>query len=82
MQDGGTLQVGIGSLGEAVAHALVLRQRDNDAFRALLARLGYNHARDAAVHTERFDIGLYGCSEMFVEGLLDQGQQLRAIRGS
>ena len=69
--DGGTLQIGIGSLGEAVAQALVLRQRDNDAFRALLSRLGYDPARDAAVHAEKFDIGLYGCSELFVEGMLD-----------
>jgi acyl-CoA hydrolase len=69
--DGGTLQIGIGSLGEAVAQALVLRQRDNDAFRALLSRLGYDPARDAAVHAEKFDAGLYGCSELFVEGMLD-----------
>jgi acyl-CoA hydrolase len=69
--DGGTLQIGIGSLGEAVAQALVLRQRDNDAFRTLLSRLGYDPARDTAVHAEKFDIGLYGCSELFVEGMLD-----------
>jgi len=69
--DGGTLQIGIGSLGEAVAQALVLRQRDNDSFRTLLSRLGYDLARDAAAHAEKFDVGLYGCSEMFVEGLLD-----------
>ncbi len=71
VRDGGTLQIGIGSLGEAVAQALVLRQNRNDEFRALLASLGYDPARDAAVHTERFDIGLYGCSELFVEGMLD-----------
>jgi acyl-CoA hydrolase len=69
--DGGTLQIGIGSLGEAMAQALVLRQRDNDAFRTLLSRLGYDPARDAAVHAEKFDAGLYGCSELFVEGMLD-----------
>jgi hypothetical protein len=69
--DGGTLQIGIGSLGEAVAQALVLRQRDNGAFCTLLTRLGYDRARDAAVCTERFDAGLYGCSELFVEGMLD-----------
>ena len=46
--DGGTLQIGIGSLGEAVAQALVLRQRNNDAFCTLLSRLGYDPARDAA----------------------------------
>ena len=69
--DGGTLQIGIGSLGDAVAQALVLRQRDNDAFRTLLSRLGYDPARDAAVHAEPFDVGLYGCTELFVEGMLD-----------
>ena len=69
--DGGTLQIGIGSLGEAVAQALVLRQRDNDAFRTLLSRLGYDLVRDGAVHAEKFDAGLYGCSELFVEGMLD-----------
>jgi hypothetical protein len=69
--DGGTLQIGIGSLGEAVAHALVLRQRNNDGFGKLLTALGYDLARDGPVHSERFDVGLYGCSELFVEGMLD-----------
>ena len=69
--DGGTLQIGIGSLGEAMAQALVLRQRDNDAFRKLLSGLGYDPAGDAAVHAGKFDAGLYGCSELFVEGMLD-----------
>jgi acyl-CoA hydrolase len=69
--DGGTLQIGIGSLGDAVAQALVLRQRNNDDFCKLLSRLGYDPSRDAAVHTEPFNIGVYGCSELFVEGMLD-----------
>jgi hypothetical protein len=68
--DGGTLQIGIGSLGEAVAQALVLRQDHNAAFCELLSRLGHDPA-SAAVRTERFDAGLYGCSELFVEGMLD-----------
>jgi acyl-CoA hydrolase len=69
--DGGTLQIGIGSLSEAVAQALVLRQRHNDEFCNLLSRLGYDHVRDPAVHTEPFDVGVYGCTEMFVEAMLD-----------
>ena len=68
--DGGTLQIGIGSLGDAVAHALVLRHRKPDDFRALLARLR-GDADSPAVHTAPFTAGLYGCSEMFVEGFLD-----------
>jgi acyl-CoA hydrolase len=68
--DGGTLQIGIGSLGDAVAHALVLRHRKPDHFRTLLARLRPD-AEGVAIHAEPFTSGLYGCSEMFVEGLLD-----------
>ena len=69
--DGGTLQIGIGSLGDAVAQGLVLRHRRNDDFRKLLAGLASDRVRTAAVHTEPFEIGLYGCTEMFVEGMLD-----------
>jgi acyl-CoA hydrolase len=69
--DGGTLQIGIGSLGDAVVQALVLRHHHSDAFCRLLTALGYDRGHDANVHTEPFDIGLYGCSEMFVEGMLD-----------
>ena len=69
--DGGTLQIGIGSLGEAVAHALLLRQRKNNEFRELLSALGHDPAHDPSVHCEPFDIGLYGCTEIFPEGMLD-----------
>ncbi len=69
--DGGTLQIGIGSLGDAVAQGLVLRQRRNSEFCQLLSKLGYAPAQDPEVRTEPFDVGLYGCSEMFVEGMLD-----------
>jgi acyl-CoA hydrolase len=69
--DGGTLQIGIGSLGDAVAKALVLRQHHNAEFFKLLMQLGYSPASKDSVHTEPFEAGLYGCSEMFVEGLLD-----------
>ncbi len=82
--DGGTLQIGIGSLGDAVAQALILRQRHNVEFRKLLSGLGYDPARDSTVHTEPFIAGLYGCSEMFVEGLLDlyrAGILKRAVNG-
>ncbi len=69
--DGGTLQIGIGSLGDAVAQGLVLRQKQNSEYCKLLSRLGYQPAEDSEVCTEPFDIGLYGCSELFVEGMLD-----------
>lgn len=68
--DGGTLQIGIGSLGDAVAHSLILRHRHNDDFRALIGRLP-NGAAEAAAHAAPFDAGLYACTEMLVEGLID-----------
>ena len=37
--DGGTLQIGIGSEGDAVAQGLILRHRDNSAFRDAVTRL-------------------------------------------
>ena len=66
--DGGTLQIGIGSLGDAVAQALVLRHRRSGEFRNLLTKLG---ADAAAAQTAPFATGLYGCTELFVDGLLD-----------
>jgi acyl-CoA hydrolase len=69
--DGGTLQIGIGSLGDAVAQALVLRQSHNAEFLKLLMQLGYSPAWKDTVHTEPFATGLYGCTELFVEGMLD-----------
>src|SRR6266403_1778421 len=70
--DGGTLQLGIGSLGDAVAHALILRHRRNADFRALAARLDPAERAPAGLRESApFEAGLYGVSEMFVEGFLD-----------
>jgi hypothetical protein len=69
--DGGTLQLGIGSMADAVTHALILRHRHNAEFRNLVARLD---PADLALSNFResapFVVGLYGVSEMFVEGFL------------
>ncbi len=70
--DGGTLQLGIGSLGDAVAQALILRHRHNADFRALLARLDPgDRAPPGLREGAPFEIGVHGLSEMFVEGFLD-----------
>ncbi|PMU90108.1 MULTISPECIES: acetyl-CoA hydrolase/transferase C-terminal domain-containing protein [unclassified Pseudomonas] len=73
VRDGGTLQIGIGSMGDALTAALLARQADNEAYRLLLTDLDvYRWAalisREGGV--EPFAKGLYGCSEMFVNGLL------------
>lgn len=73
VRDGGTLQIGIGSMGDALTAALLARQADNEAYRLLLTDLDvYQWAplisREGGV--DPFARGLYGCSEMFVNGLL------------
>jgi acyl-CoA hydrolase len=65
--DGGTLQIGIGSLGDAVAQGLILRHRQNADFRHVLQQLSPDIPRELGP----FATGLYGCTEMLVEGLLD-----------
>ena len=69
--DGGTLQIGIGSLGDAIAQALLVRERHGDEYRTILQRLCPDGLGGALPRqTSRFDRGLYGCSEMFVNGFL------------
>jgi acyl-CoA hydrolase len=69
--DGGTLQIGIGSLGDAVAQALIVRHRKPSDFRDLLDRLRPQTASGPVRHATPFEAGVYGCTELFVEGLLD-----------
>lgn len=73
VRDGGTLQVGIGAMGDAVTAALLARQGDNAGYRALLGELGvapWQALIDREGGLDTFAQGLYGCSEMFVNGLL------------
>ena len=69
--DGGTIQIGIGSLGDAVAQALVLRHRHNEAFRDVGNRLAPFISSSVTQESAGFEQGLYGASEMFVECFLD-----------
>lgn len=68
VEDGGTLQIGIGSLGDAIAQALIVRDRHAAEYKAMLEALCPDGI--AGRETGRFDRGLYGCSEMFVNGFL------------
>ncbi len=70
VSDGGTLQIGIGSLGDAIAHALITRQHDNPTYTAMVRKLNYNLTLHPLQDTTPFLQGLYGCSEMFVNGFL------------
>ncbi|MCY7353773.1 MAG: acetyl-CoA hydrolase [Lysobacter sp.] len=74
VRDGGTLQIGIGALADALCHALALRHTDNAAYRRVLHALDPDIATHPAVVTsgglDPFTIGLYGCSEMINEGFM------------
>jgi acyl-CoA hydrolase len=72
--DGGTLQIGIGALSDAIVSALLLRQQDNPRYRTLLGTLWPDGAMPALVArdggVEPFARGLYGASEMVMDGFM------------
>ncbi|WP_332726920.1 acetyl-CoA hydrolase/transferase C-terminal domain-containing protein [Pseudomonas sp. ESBL9] len=73
VRDGGTLQIGIGAMGDALVAALLARQADNAGYRALLDDLDispWHNLIEAEGGIVPFAQGLYGCSEMFVHGLM------------
>jgi len=74
VRDGGTLQVGIGELGDALIYALLLRHQQNVTWRAALAKLGTEAAAQlirAEGGEEPFAAGLFASTEMFVDQLLE-----------
>ncbi len=86
VRDGGTLQIGIGALADALCHALALRHTDNAAYRRALAVLDPGIASHPAVidsgGLDPFVQGLYGCSEMINEGfkrLVESGVLRRKV---
>jgi acyl-CoA hydrolase len=74
VSDGGTLQVGIGELGDALIYALLLRHQQNEAWRGALAALAAGGAAEciaASGGEAPFTHGLFAASEMFVDQLLE-----------
>ena len=71
VKDGGTLQVGIGQLGDALAYALLLRHQRNAQYREALERLDPARRCEAVGGREPFQAGLFASTEMFVDSLLD-----------
>jgi hypothetical protein len=84
VRDGGTLQIGIGQVGDALAQGLIVRHRDNAQFHAIMQRLAPGTAQRDALETGPFERGLYGVSEMLFEaflGLMDAGILKREVDG-
>lgn len=74
VRDGGTLQIGIGALSDAIVYALLQREQNNAAYRDALTDLRGPFAAaedaDALGGLEPFARGLYGSSEMLMDGFM------------
>lgn len=71
VEDGGTLQIGIGSLSDSLVQALLHRHKANDRYRALCATFARGESTDDRFPCqEKFQEGLYGTSEMVMDGFM------------
>ena len=74
VRDGGTLQIGIGELGDSIVYSLLLRHQQNEAWRRTLLDAGSERSA-ALIETVGgrmpFATGLFGATEMFVDQMLD-----------
>ncbi len=83
VRDGGTLQIGIGQIGDALAQGLIVRHREPARFREIMRRLSPG-AEPSALETAAFEKGLYGVSEMLTEafiGLIEADILKREVDG-
>ncbi len=75
VRDGGTIQVGIGSLGDAIVAGLEMRHKENDVYKEFLDRTGildkFGTFIDENGGTDIFKEGLLGSSEMLVDSLIE-----------
>ena len=75
VKDGGTLQLGIGEMGDAIVYALQLRQQRNEVFGRALDAIGCGTRHAATIEAlggrAPLERGHYACTEMFVDGFLD-----------
>lgn len=75
VKDGGTFQVGFGSLGDAVIYCLQLRHKDNELFRRVISEAKIYDKFGDIIEKEGgkapFEKGIYGCSEFIFDGFLD-----------
>jgi hypothetical protein len=74
VRDAGTLQIGIGELGDSIVYSLLLRHQQNEAWRRMLIDAGTERSAalvDSVGGREPFATGLFGATEMFVDQMLD-----------
>ena len=74
VRDAGTLQIGIGELGDSICYSLLLRHQQNQAWRRALRDAGTERSAaliDTFGGRDSFTAGLFGATEMFVDQMLD-----------
>ncbi len=71
IKDGGTIQVGIGALGDAIVSGLIMRNEHNKLYHEVLEKSEVLKRNEKLIRewgdTGVFEKGLYGSSEMFVD---------------
>src|SRR4029078_10494458 len=70
VRDGGTLQIGIGQVGDALARGVLVRHHESGQFRGIMQRLAPAAAPLSTMEAGPFETGLYGVSEMVFEAFL------------
>jgi acyl-CoA hydrolase len=74
VKDNGTIQIGIGALGDALTYSLLLREKNNKVYQEALMNIGSSHLFAREINEmggiSSFNKGLYACSEMFTYGIL------------
>ena len=74
LKDGGTIQVGIGALGDAIVAGLIMRHNDNAEYKEIVEKTGLIKRYGALIEKiggiGTFEQGLYGSSEMFVDAFM------------
>ncbi len=71
IRDNGSLQIGIGSLGDGIASSLIMRHKQNKDYQQVLSALNipgrYSDLIEKIGGTGSFKKGLYGATEMLVD---------------
>jgi acyl-CoA hydrolase len=75
IRDGGTIQIGIGALEDAVTYVLKLRHGQNNLYDEILSKASvlkrFSKVIERIGGTRPFEQGLYASSEMLVDGFLE-----------
>ena len=74
IRDGGSIQIGIGSLGDALTYGLKARHTDNDLYKKFMSGMGITDKFGDTIERigglAPFEEGLYGITELMIDGFI------------